>query len=154
MRTLRTTIVVLVVALGFLGGYFVGWYVHGENVTTLSSGQRSSAKQAGALQQRILEELQGRYYKAVDVNKLSAAGVNGTLVNAAPSGFNRIYTFIYVENEDLTANLYCNEMITVSTVTTVGGVSTLQKTGGTGFTPAMAGGGLVGGTGFVVQSGF
>ena len=79
MRTLRTTIVVLVVALGFLGGYFVGWYVHGENVTTLSSGQRSSAKQAGALQQRIIQELQGRYYKAVDVNKLSSAGVNGTL---------------------------------------------------------------------------
>jgi len=79
VRTLRITIVVLVVALGFLGGYFVGWYLHGENVTTLSSGQRSSAKQAGALQQRIIEELQGRYYKAVDVNKLSTAGVNGTL---------------------------------------------------------------------------
>ena len=79
MRTLRATIVVLVVALGFLGGYFVGWYLHGENVTTLSSGQRSLAKQAGALQQRIIEELQGRYYKAVDVNKLSSAGVSGTL---------------------------------------------------------------------------
>jgi carboxyl-terminal processing protease len=79
VRALRTTIVVLVVALGFLGGYFLGWYLHGENVTSLSSGQRSSAKQAGALQQRIIEELQGRYYKAVDVNKLSAAGVNGTL---------------------------------------------------------------------------
>lgn len=79
MRALRTTIVVLVVALGFLGGYFVGWYLHGENVTALSSGQRSSAKQAGALQQRIIEELQGRYYRAVDVNKLSTAGVDGTL---------------------------------------------------------------------------
>ena len=79
MRALRTTIVVLVVSLGFLGGYFVGWYLHGDNVTTLSSGQRSSAKQAGALQQRIIEELQRRYYKAVDVNTLSAAGVNGTL---------------------------------------------------------------------------
>ncbi len=31
MRALRTSIVVLVVALGFLGGYFVGWYLHGEN---------------------------------------------------------------------------------------------------------------------------
>ncbi len=79
MRALRTTIVVLLISLGFLGGYFVGWYLHGENVTTLSSSQRSSAKQAGQLQQRIIEELQGRYYKAVDVNKLSTAGVNGTL---------------------------------------------------------------------------
>jgi carboxyl-terminal processing protease len=79
MRTLRTTIVVLLVALGFLGGYFVGWYLHGENVTSLSSGQRSSAKQAGELQQRIIEELQARYYKAVDVSKLSSAGVDGTL---------------------------------------------------------------------------
>ena len=79
MRALRTTIVVLVVALGFLGGYFVGWYLHGENVTSLSSSQRSSAKQAGELQQRIIEELQGRYYRPVDVNKLSTAGVNATL---------------------------------------------------------------------------
>lgn len=79
MRALRTTIVVLLISLGFLGGYFVGWYLHGENVTTLSSSQRSSAKQAGELQQRIIEELQSRYYKAVDVNKLSTAGVNGTL---------------------------------------------------------------------------
>jgi len=79
VRALRTTIVVLVVALGFLGGYFVGWYLHGENVTSLSSSQRSSAKQAGELQQRIIEELQGRYYRPVDVNKLSTAGVNATL---------------------------------------------------------------------------
>jgi carboxyl-terminal processing protease len=79
VRALRTTIVVLVVALGFLGGYFVGWYLHGDNVTTLSGSQRSSAKQAGQLQQRIIEELQSRYYKAVDVNKLSTAGANGTL---------------------------------------------------------------------------
>jgi carboxyl-terminal processing protease len=79
MRALRTLIVVLVVALGFLGGYFVGWYLHGENSVRLNAGQANAAKTAGALQQRIIEELQGRYYQAVDVDKLSKAGVDGTL---------------------------------------------------------------------------
>ncbi|MCX6362568.1 MAG: S41 family peptidase [Actinobacteria bacterium] len=79
MRALRTIVVVLLVALGFLGGYFVGWYLHGENVVRLTTSQTNDAKKAGDLQQRIIEELEGRYYKAVDVDKLSTAGVNGTL---------------------------------------------------------------------------
>ena len=37
MRALRTIIVVLLVSLGFLGGYFVGWYLHGENTVRLSA---------------------------------------------------------------------------------------------------------------------
>jgi carboxyl-terminal processing protease len=79
MRALRTIVVVLLVSLGFLGGYFVGWYLHGENVVQLSSAQNGSAKAAGNLQQRIIEELQKGYYKPVDVNKLSQAGVDATL---------------------------------------------------------------------------
>jgi carboxyl-terminal processing protease len=79
MRALRTFIVVLVVALGFLGGYFVGWYLHGENTVRLNPGQANAAKTAGELQQRIIQELQGRYYRAVNVDKLSKAGVDGTL---------------------------------------------------------------------------
>ena len=79
MRALRIVIVVLLVSLGFLGGYFVGWYLHGENTVRLSPSQQSTAKQAGDLQQRIIEELQGRYYRPVDVNDLSTAGVNGML---------------------------------------------------------------------------
>src|SRR5512136_2816938 len=79
MRAVRTLIIVLVVALGFLGGYFVGWYLHGESTVRLSAGQANAAKKAGQLQQRIIEELQGRYYRAVDVEKLSTAGVDGTL---------------------------------------------------------------------------
>ena len=79
MRALRTIVVVLLVALGFLGGYFVGWYLHGENVVRLSTGEANAAKKAGDLQQNIIEELQGRYYKAVDVDKLSQAGVRGSL---------------------------------------------------------------------------
>lgn len=79
MRILRTVIVVLLVALGFLGGYIAGWYLHGENVVRLSPQQRTTAEQAGSLQQRIIEELQGRYYKPVDVDRLTLAGVRGLL---------------------------------------------------------------------------
>ena len=79
MRALRTIIVVLLVSLGFLGGYFAGWYLHGENTVHLSPSAQTSAKEAGKLQQRIIEELQGRYYRPVSVNKLSTAGVNGML---------------------------------------------------------------------------
>ena len=97
MRALRTVVVVLLVALGFLGGYFVGWYLHGENVVRLSSGEANAAKKAGDLQQRIIEELQGRYYKPVDVDKLSAAGVNGTL-----KSLNDPYT-VYLSPKDAKA---------------------------------------------------
>ena len=79
MRVLRTVIVVLLIALGFLGGYFVGWYLHGENTVRLTPTQASSAKDAGKLQQKIIEELQTRYYKPVSVGKLSTAGINGML---------------------------------------------------------------------------
>ena len=79
MRALRTIIVVLLVSLGFLGGYFAGWYLHGENTVRLSRTQQTSAREAGKLQQKIIEELQGRYYRPVNVNKLSTAGVNGML---------------------------------------------------------------------------
>jgi carboxyl-terminal processing protease len=79
MRALRTIIVVLLVSLGFLGGYFAGWYLHGENTVRLTPTAQTSAKEAGKLQQRIIEELQGRYYRPVSVNKLSTAGVNGML---------------------------------------------------------------------------
>lgn len=79
MRALRTLVVVLLVCLGFLGGYFAGWILHGENVVRLSSGERNEAKKAGDLQQRIIEELQGRYYREVDVDELSEAGVQGML---------------------------------------------------------------------------
>jgi carboxyl-terminal processing protease len=95
MRALRTTIVVLLISLGFLGGYFVGWYLHGDSVTSLSGGQRSAARQAGQLQQRIIEELQGRYYKAVDARKLSTAGVDGTL-----KSLNDPYT-VYIDRQHL-----------------------------------------------------
>ena len=79
MRALRTLMVVLFVALGFLGGYFIGWYLHGESTVRLSAGQTNSARQAGDLTTRVIEELQGRYYKPVKVDKLSTAGVDGLL---------------------------------------------------------------------------
>ena len=79
MRALRTFIVILFVALGFLGGYFIGWYLHGESTVRLSAGQATSAREAGDLTTRVIQELQGRYYKPVDVSKLSTAGVDGLL---------------------------------------------------------------------------
>jgi carboxyl-terminal processing protease len=79
MRALRTIIIVLIVSIGFLGGYFVGWYLHGENTVRLSPSEQTSAKEAGKLQQKIIEELQTKYYKPVNVSKLSTAGVNGML---------------------------------------------------------------------------
>ena len=80
MRALRAIVVVLLVALGFLGGYFAGWYLHGENTVLGSIGvKQDAAEEAGDLQQRIIEELQDRYYRPVDVDKLSTAGVRGTL---------------------------------------------------------------------------
>ena len=79
MRALRLVIVVLLVSLGFLGGYFAGWFLHGENTVRLSPTQQTSAREAGKLQQKIIEELQGRYYRQVNVDKLSTAGVTGLL---------------------------------------------------------------------------
>jgi hypothetical protein len=79
MRALRTVIVALLISLGFLGGYFVGWYVHGDNVGSLTSSQQDAAAKAGELQQRVIEELQSRYYRPVDVSELSQAGVDGAL---------------------------------------------------------------------------
>jgi carboxyl-terminal processing protease len=79
MRLLRTVIVVLLVSLGFLGGYFAGWYLHGENTVRLGPDRQTTAEEAGALQQRIIEELQGRYYRPVDVDDLSQSGVSGML---------------------------------------------------------------------------
>jgi carboxyl-terminal processing protease len=79
MRALRTIIVVLLVSLGFLGGYFAGWYLHGETSLGLTPAAQTSAKGAGDLQQRIIEELQANYYKPVDVGKLSAASTDAML---------------------------------------------------------------------------
>jgi carboxyl-terminal processing protease len=79
MRALRTVVVILLISLGFLGGYFAGWFVHGDNTVGITSAQADSAQKAGALQERIIQELQGRYYKKIDVGKLSQAGVAATL---------------------------------------------------------------------------
>ncbi len=79
MRLLRTVIVVLLVAVGFLGGYIAGWYLHGENVTPFSPGRGSDAGAAVGLQRRVIEELQGRYYRPVDTGRIAVAGVRGML---------------------------------------------------------------------------
>ena len=79
MRALKISLVVMLIALGFLVGYFAGWRVHGENVVRLSPREQDKAAEAGQLEQRILEELQGRYYKPVDVEKLGQTGIDAML---------------------------------------------------------------------------
>jgi carboxyl-terminal processing protease len=78
VRALKTGIVIVLIALGFLGGFFVGWILHGEDIVRLG-GQSDAAQQAGELQQRIIEELEGRYYREIDVDKLTRRGVKGML---------------------------------------------------------------------------
>jgi len=79
VRALRTALVVILVSLGFLVGYFAGWRMHGDNVVRLTTDELDAAAQAGQLQQRIIEELQGRYYKPVDVDKLSQESIDAML---------------------------------------------------------------------------
>jgi carboxyl-terminal processing protease len=79
MRTMKTAIIVLLLPLGFLGGYLAGNRTTADNTIHLSSGQKTTAQRAVQLQQKIIEYLQGRYYRAVDVNKLEQSSVNGML---------------------------------------------------------------------------
>ena len=79
MRSLKTALIVILISLGFLVGYFAGWRVNGDNVVRLTPNELSAAARAGQLQQRIIEELQGRYYTEVDPETLSEKGVDGTL---------------------------------------------------------------------------
>jgi carboxyl-terminal processing protease len=79
VRSLKTALVLILVSLGFLVGYFAGWQVHGDNVVRLTPDELDAAARGGQLQQRIIEELQGRYYKDVDPETLSQKGVEGML---------------------------------------------------------------------------
>lgn len=79
MRALRTALVVILVSLGFLAGYFAGWRVHGDTVVRLTPEERDAAARGGQLHQRVIEELQGRYYREVDPDALTQKGIDGML---------------------------------------------------------------------------
>jgi carboxyl-terminal processing protease len=79
MRTIKTAIIVLLLPLGLLGGYLIGNRPTGDGTIHLSSGQKTTAQRAAQLQLKVIEYLQGRYYRAVDVNKLEQSGVTGML---------------------------------------------------------------------------
>jgi len=79
VRALRTALLVILVSLGFLAGYFAGWRVNGDNVVKLTPDELDAASEAGQLTQRIIEELQGRYYRKVDPGALSQKSVDGML---------------------------------------------------------------------------
>jgi carboxyl-terminal processing protease len=82
MRALRTVVTIivafLVVALAFVGGYVANELIHPDRVD-LSSTEKAKADQVGDLQKLIIEQLQGRYYKKIDVDKLETASVTGML---------------------------------------------------------------------------
>lgn len=73
----------ILVSLGFLAGYFAGWRVNGENVVRLTPDELDAAAEAGQLTQRIIQELQGRYYRKVDPGTLSQKSVDGMLKSLA-----------------------------------------------------------------------
>jgi carboxyl-terminal processing protease len=79
MRTIKMALIVLLLPVGFLAGYFVANRPAADNTIQLSSGQKTAAQNAAQLQQKIIEYLQGRYYRAVDVKKLEESGVTGML---------------------------------------------------------------------------
>jgi carboxyl-terminal processing protease len=79
VRVLKTGIVVVLIALGFLGGFFVGWALNDAGVVRLGGDQGDAARQAGDLQERILDELEGRYYREIDVEKLKESSIKGML---------------------------------------------------------------------------
>jgi len=76
VRALKTGIVVVLIALGFLGGFFVGWALHDAGVISFGAG---TSQPTGDLQERILEELEDRYYRAIDADELEVAGIKGML---------------------------------------------------------------------------
>lgn len=78
MRTVKVLLAVLLLPLGFVGGYLVGTGF-GSGTIHLSSSQKASAEHVSRLQQKIIEELQTRYYREVDVGKLGMAGIDGML---------------------------------------------------------------------------
>jgi carboxyl-terminal processing protease len=78
VRALKTGIVVVLIALGFLGGFFVGWALNDAGVVRLSGGG-DAAGEVSDLQERILEELDDRYYREVDVDELKEGSVKGML---------------------------------------------------------------------------
>lgn len=64
--------------VGFGIGLGVGLVFPGLGIE-LSADQREEAAAAGELQTRIIEELQTRYYRPVDAQKLGTAGIDGML---------------------------------------------------------------------------
>jgi carboxyl-terminal processing protease len=79
MRTLRALAIVLLLPLGFAGGYLAHATLHRDNTIHISAVQQASAQSAAELQQKIIEDLQGRYYRAVNVTALRQASIDGML---------------------------------------------------------------------------
>jgi carboxyl-terminal processing protease len=73
----RIVLLVVAVALALVAGAVFGYWLNGRS--SLSGAKPANAAQAGDLEQQIIQELQAHYYKAVNVDQLSQAGIAGLL---------------------------------------------------------------------------
>ena len=75
--SVRILLLVAVVVLALVVGAVFGYWLNGRS--SLSGAKPATAAQAADLEQRIIQELQAHYYKAVNVEQLSQAGITGLL---------------------------------------------------------------------------
>jgi carboxyl-terminal processing protease len=75
--SVRIVLLAVAVAFALVVGAVFGYWLNGRS--GLSRAERVSAAQAAGLEQKIIEELQAHYYKAVNVDQLSQAGIAGML---------------------------------------------------------------------------
>jgi len=80
MRIVKVLLVAILLPLGFAGGYLVGGRF-GADTAALTGAQRASAQHVSQLQEKIIEQLQARYYKRIDVAKLGLASIDGMLAS-------------------------------------------------------------------------
>jgi carboxyl-terminal processing protease len=73
----RILFLVVAVALALVAGTVFGYWLNGRS--TLTGVKPATAAQAGGLERQIIQELQAHYYKAVNVDQLSQAGIAGLL---------------------------------------------------------------------------
>lgn len=79
MRTaLKALFIAVLLVVGFGAGLGVGILFDNFGLD-ISADEREQADKAADLQRRVIEELQGRYYREVDAGELGTAGVDGVL---------------------------------------------------------------------------
>ncbi len=101
-RWAKALVAAVLLVIGFGGGLVVGLVIDAARFG-LSVAEVQGADDAAALQQRIIEELQGHYYREVDVKKLGSASIDGML-----ESLDDPYT-VYMDAQETQAMLEQNE---------------------------------------------